>query len=166
MYNIYIYIYIYICIYINNITYIYIYIYIYIYKIYMFIYIFMLKLSIYIKIPFEKIIKAGLKKVRDSRDISKNTLDYFLVNPKLGRFSLLPKIHKRLPVISRATLYIQVRMFQPPLSFTLNPLTPISTFMQLLVIYTTQKNPYHTVRPCVLIGFAQRINFLIRGVMI
>ena len=96
----------------------------------MFIYVFMLKLSIYIKVPFEKIIKAGLKKVRDSRDISKNTLDYFLVNnPKLGRFSLLPKIHKRLPVISRATLCIQVRIFQPPLSFTLNPLTSISTFM-------------------------------------
>ena len=133
----------------------------------MFIYIFMLKLSIYVKIPFEKIIKAGLKKVRDSRDISKNTLDYFLVNnPKLGSFSLLPKIHKRLPVISSATLYIQVRIFQPPLSFTLNPLTSISTFMQLLVIYTTQKNSYHTVRPCVLIGFAQRINFLIRRVMI
>ena len=46
--------------------------------------------------PFEKIIKAVLQKVRDRRYISDNTLDYFLVNNlKLGRFYLLPKIHKR-----------------------------------------------------------------------
>ena len=59
--------------------------------------------------PLEKIIKTVLKKVRDRRDISDNTLDYFLVNnPKLGRFYLLPKIYKRLqnvpgrPVISNS----------------------------------------------------------------
>ena len=35
--------------------------------------------------PLEKIIKTVVKKVRDKRDISDNTLDYFLVNnPKLG----------------------------------------------------------------------------------
>ena len=57
--------------------------------------------------PLEKIIKTVLKKIRDRRDISDSTLDYFLVNnPKLGRFYLLPKIHKRFqnvpgrPVIS------------------------------------------------------------------
>ena len=45
--------------------------------------------------PLEKIIKTVLKKIRDRRDISDSTLDYFLVNnPKLGRFYLLPKIHK------------------------------------------------------------------------
>ena len=47
--------------------------------------------------PLEKIIKTVLEKIRDRRDISDSTLDYFLVNnPKLGRFYLLPKIHKRL----------------------------------------------------------------------
>ena len=45
--------------------------------------------------PLEKVIKTVLKKIRDRRDISDNTLDYFLFNnPKLGRFYLLPKIHK------------------------------------------------------------------------
>ena len=52
---------------------------------------------VHVEGPLEKIIKTVLKKVRDRRDISDNTLDYFLVNnPKLGRFYLLPKIHKRL----------------------------------------------------------------------
>ena len=45
--------------------------------------------------PLEKVIKTVLKKIRDRRDISDNTLDYFLLNnPKLGRFYLLPEIHK------------------------------------------------------------------------
>ena len=54
------------------------------------------------------------QKVRDRRDISDNTLDYFLVNnPKLGRFYLLPKIRKRLqdtprrPVISNSGDYTE-----------------------------------------------------------
>ena len=47
--------------------------------------------------PVEKIIKSVLRKVRNRKDISDETLDYFLVNnPKLGRFYLLPKIYKRL----------------------------------------------------------------------
>ena len=47
--------------------------------------------------PFEKIIKTVLKKVRHRRDISSNTSDNFLVNSlKLGRFYLIPKMHKRL----------------------------------------------------------------------
>ena len=52
------------------------------------------------------------------------------------------------------------------LKYLSNSLTPISTFMQLLVMCTTQKCPYHTVRLCVLTGFVPRINFLIRGVTI
>ena len=37
--------------------------------------------------PLEKIIKTVLKKLRDRRDVSDMTLDYFLVNnSKLGRF--------------------------------------------------------------------------------
>ena len=44
-----------------------------------------------------KVIKSVLRKIRNRGDISDETLDYFLVNnPKLGRFYLLPKIHKRL----------------------------------------------------------------------
>ena len=64
--------------------------------------------------PIEKIIKSVLRKVRNRKDISDETLDYFLVNnPKLGRFYLLPKIHKRLhnvpgrPVISNSGYYTE-----------------------------------------------------------
>ena len=64
--------------------------------------------------PLEKVIKTVLKKIRDRRDISDNTLDYFLFNnPKLGRFYLLPKIHKWLqnvpgwPVISNSGYYAE-----------------------------------------------------------
>ena len=67
------------------------------------------------------------QKVRDRRDISDNTLDYFLVNnPRLGRFYLLPKIHKRLqnvpgrPVISNSGYYTEnISAF---LEFHLKPL--------------------------------------------
>ena len=62
----------------------------------------------------EKIIKSVLRKVRNRKDISDETLDYFLVNnPKLGRFYLFPKIHKRLynvpgrPVISNSGYYTE-----------------------------------------------------------
>ena len=64
--------------------------------------------------PLEKIIKSVLRKVRNTKDMSDETLDYFLVNnPKLGRFYLLPKIHKRLhnvpgrPVISNSGYYTE-----------------------------------------------------------
>ena len=44
----------------------------------------------------EKIVKSVFKKIRDRRDISDKTFDYFLVNnPKLGKFYLLPQIAKR-----------------------------------------------------------------------
>ena len=46
--------------------------------------------------PLEKIIKGVLRKVRNRKDVSDETLDYFLFdNPKLGRLYLLPKIHKK-----------------------------------------------------------------------
>ena len=65
--------------------------------------------------PLEKIVISVLRKVRNLRkDISDETLDYFLIsNPKLGRFYLLPKIHKRLcnvperPVISNSGYYTE-----------------------------------------------------------
>ena len=64
--------------------------------------------------PLEKIIESVLRKVRNRKDISNATLYYFLVNnPKLGRFYLLPKIHKRLhnvpgrPVISNSGYYTE-----------------------------------------------------------
>ena len=64
--------------------------------------------------PLIKLIKGVLGNVRKRGDISDKTLDYFLVNnPKLGRFYLLPKIHKRLhdvpgrPVISNSSYYTE-----------------------------------------------------------
>ena len=57
------------------------------------------------------LIKA-LEKIYLQGDLSKDTLDYFLVkDPKFARFYLLPKIHKRLhdvpgrPVISNCGYY-------------------------------------------------------------
>ena len=77
--------------------------------------------------PLEKIIKTVLKKIRDKRDISDNTLVYFLVNnPKLGRFYQLPKINKRLqnlpgqPVISNSGCYME--NISAILEFHLEPL--------------------------------------------
>ena len=61
----------------------------------------------------EKIIETVLKKIRDRRYISDSTLHYFLINnPKLGRFYLLPKTHKKLqnvpgPVISNSGYYTE-----------------------------------------------------------
>ena len=64
--------------------------------------------------PLEKIIKSVLRKERNRKDIRDETSDYFLINnPKLGRFYLLPKIHKRLhnvsgkPVISNSGYYTE-----------------------------------------------------------
>ena len=55
-----------------------------------------------------------IRKLRNRGDIIHETLDYFSVNnPKLGRFYLLPKIHKRLhdvpgrPVISNSGFYTE-----------------------------------------------------------
>ena len=74
-----------------------------------------------------KVIKSVLRKIRNRGDVSDETLDYFLVNnPKLGRFYLLPKIHKRLhnvpgrPVISNSGYYTEnISSF---LDFHLKPL--------------------------------------------
>ena len=64
--------------------------------------------------PLMKVIKSVLRIVRNRGDISDETLDYFLVkNLKLGRFYLIPKIHKRLhnvpgrPVISNSTYFTE-----------------------------------------------------------
>ena len=64
--------------------------------------------------PLIKVVKDCLAKIKIRGDICKDTLDYFLVkNPKLGRFYLLPKIHKRLfnvpgrPVISNSGFYTE-----------------------------------------------------------
>ena len=61
-----------------------------------------------------KAIKSCLSKIKQRRDISLDTLDYFMVNnPRLGRFYLLPKIHKRLdsvpgrPVVSNTNYYTE-----------------------------------------------------------
>ena len=56
----------------------------------------------------------ALEKIRLPGDLSRDTLDYFLVkDPKFARFYLLPKIHKRLhdvpgrPVISNCGYYTE-----------------------------------------------------------
>ena len=74
-----------------------------------------------------KVIKSVLRKTRSRGDISDETLDYFLVNnPKLDRFYLLPKIHKRLhnvpgrPVISNSSHFTE--NISSSIDFHLKPL--------------------------------------------
>ena len=58
-------------------------------------------------------IMKGLEKIRLRGDLSSDTLNYFLKNPKFSRFYLLPKIHKRFhdvpdrPVISNFRFYTE-----------------------------------------------------------
>ena len=74
------------------------------------------------------LVKYHLSNVKARGDISSETLDYFMVNnPKLGRFYLLPKIHKRLnaipgrPVISNCGYFTEnISSF---LDYHLQPLT-------------------------------------------
>ena len=64
--------------------------------------------------PLISIVKSALAKVKVRGDVPCETMDYFFVkNPKLGRFYLLPKIHKRLhnvpgrPVISNSGYFTE-----------------------------------------------------------
>ena len=65
--------------------------------------------------PLVKIIKYHLANVKSRGDVSgETTMDYFMVNnPRIGRFYLLPKIHKRLdgvpgrPVISNCGYFTE-----------------------------------------------------------
>ena len=64
--------------------------------------------------PLISTVKKCLLGINKRGDISKETLDYFLVdNPRLGRFYMLPKIHKRLfdvpgrPVISNSGYFTE-----------------------------------------------------------
>ena len=46
--------------------------------------------------PLKNIVKDCLSQVKNGDDTPNETLEYFFINkPKLGRFYLLPKIHKR-----------------------------------------------------------------------
>ena len=64
--------------------------------------------------PLLGIVKDCLSRVKKRSDITNETLEYFFINkPKLGRFYLLPKIHKRLhnvpgrPVISNSGFFTE-----------------------------------------------------------
>ena len=64
--------------------------------------------------PLLKIINGVIAKIRKRGDLKRDTLDYFIMkDPKLARFYLLPKIHKRLhnvlgrPVISNSGYYTE-----------------------------------------------------------
>ena len=76
------------------------------------------------KVLLKKSSKDSSKKSEIGRDISDNTLDYFLVNnPKLEKFYLLPNIRKLLqtiPIISNSGYYTEkISAF---LEFHLKPL--------------------------------------------
>ena len=61
-----------------------------------------------------KVIKSALRKIKNRMEVPSETLDCFSINnPKIGRFYLLPKIHKRLhnvpgrPVISNSSYFTE-----------------------------------------------------------
>ena len=57
--------------------------------------------------PFMKVIESVFRKIRNTCDISDETLDHFLVNnPELGRFCLLPKIPGT-PVVSNSSHFTE-----------------------------------------------------------
>ena len=65
-------------------------------------------------ITLMSIVKGCLSQVKNRGDIPSETLEYFFINkPKLGRFYLLPKIHKQLhnvpgrPVISNSVFFTE-----------------------------------------------------------
>ena len=65
--------------------------------------------------PLISIVKSCLSRVKKRGDISNETLEYFFINkPKLGRFYLLPKIHKRLSQVDMLFLIVDFlrRTFQ------------------------------------------------------
>ena len=65
--------------------------------------------------PLISIVKSFLSRVKKRGDISNETLEYFFINkPKLGRFYLLPKIHKRLSQVDMLFLIVDFlrRTFQ------------------------------------------------------
>ena len=62
----------------------------------------------------QRVINDAISNIEERGDIDEKTLKYFMVNnPKLGRFYLLPKIHKRLssvpgrPVISTSGCFTE-----------------------------------------------------------
>ena len=62
----------------------------------------------------QRVINDAISNIEERGDIDEKTLEYFMVNnPKLGRFYLLPKIHKRLssvpgrPVISNSGCFTE-----------------------------------------------------------
>ena len=65
--------------------------------------------------PLISIVKSCLSRVKKRGDIPNETLEYFFINkPKLGRFYLLPKIHKRLSQVDMLFLIVDFlrRTFQ------------------------------------------------------
>ena len=65
--------------------------------------------------PLISIVKGCLSRVKKRGDIPNETLEYFFINkPKLGRFYLLPKIHKRLSQVDMLFLIVDFlrRTFQ------------------------------------------------------
>ena len=55
----------------------------------------------------QRVINDAISNIEERGDIEEKTLEYFMVNnPKLGRFYLLPKIHKRLSSVPGNRLFL------------------------------------------------------------
>ena len=89
----------------------------------------------------QRVINDAISNIEERGDIDEKTLEYFMVNnPKLGRFYLLPKIHKRLssvpgrPVISNSGCFtVNISAF---LDHYLQPLAKKSVRMsKILTIF-------------------------------
>ena len=67
--------------------------------------------------PMKSIVKVRLSRFKNRGDIANETLEYFFINkPKLGRFCLLPKIHKRLHNVTGRPVFSNSGFFKENIS--------------------------------------------------
>ena len=74
--------------------------------------------------PLISIVKGCISQVKNRGDIPNETLEYFFINkPKLERFYLLPKIHKRLHNVPSTSIISNSGFFTENISAFLKPLS-------------------------------------------
>ena len=88
--------------------------------------------------PLISIVKGCLSRVKNRGDIPSETLEYFFINkPKLGRFYLLPKIHKRLHNVPGRPFICNSGIFTENISaFLEHHLKPLSQKVNSFIKYT------------------------------
>ena len=91
--------------------------------------------------PLKRTIKYHLSNVKLNGDVSQETLDYFINdNPRIGRFYMLPKIHKQLHNVPGGRLYLIVAILRK--IFQLFLITIYSPLAQKVKSYIKDTNDF------------------------